>query len=282
MHTFGIWTNALKDVDFVATKRVMQVLDNKGVAYCLDENTARFFSSPTVCEQRPDIMIVLGGDGTILNAARVYSKEETLIWGINLGRLGFLLETELSDVERAVDQILQNNYSVEERIMLRGSVVDKNGKERLSRYALNECVVSQRRIQRMINVEIMVNEQYLDNLYCDGVIVATPTGSTGYSLSAGGPVVSPTLDVMLITPVCPHSLRSSRMIISGDSEVRIWPKPDSKYVALTLDGHETIPLKAGEVAVIRKAAFKAKFVRLEQHNFFGLLKNKLSEWNTIR
>ena len=282
MRTIGIFSNPQKDVGLAMTCRIMKMLDARGVAFTIEGEIADHFRVKYPPHEPPQLLIVLGGDGTMLSAAREYAPYGTLLWGINLGRIGFLQETEINDLDRAVDQILEGNFLIEERMMLRAKVINDEGICREDTLAMNEAVISQRRILRMVNLKVSVNDFVADDLYCDGVIVSTPTGSTGYSLSAGGPVVVPRLEVMLITPVCAHSLRSTNLVIAGSDVVKVWPKPDSKYVALSIDGRLTIPICNGELVEVQSAEVKAKFVRLKEHNFFELLKEKLSEWNTLK
>ena len=164
--------------------------------------------------------------------------------------------------------------------MLSASVTSADGGTvKMHAYALNEAVISQREILRMIEVHIDVNGRPVDQLCCDGVIVSTPTGSTGYSLSAGGPVVMPALNVMVISPICPHTLRSNHIVISGSDVISVHPVHGSKFSTLTLDGQNSFDMDRGDVVRIEQAGFRAKFIRIANHNFFELLRNKLTEWS---
>jgi len=225
------------------------------------------------------VILVLGGDGTMLSAARKYAETGVELLGLNLGRMGFLMDTELTDLEQAIDALRRGDYAVEERLMLEASIYSgETGELKYSEYALNEAVVSQKNIQRIINVDLSVNDKPIDNMHCDGLIVSTPTGSTGYSLSAGGSIVMPNLGVMLITPVCPHTLTSFKMVISSEDTVKIIPKKGS--AALTLDGQMYRDIDEGDCVVVRNAGFKAKFARYTNKDFFTILRDKFSEWNT--
>lgn len=279
--TFGIYTNIRKDIELRATRRVISLLEARGAPYYFDTQVAPLLNlEKAIGHHQVDVMLVLGGDGTILSAARKYAQQGVLLFGLNLGRMGFLLDTELRDCEMALDAILAGSYTVEERMMLSASVMQPDGVTvRNTSFALNEAVVSQQQVLRLINIEVCVNGMHVDNLFCDGVIVSTPTGSTGYSLSAGGPVVLPTLDVMLITPICAHSLTSKNLVIAGCDCVDIYPRPDSQLAMLTVDGqhYQAIP-KNGSVR-IQNAGFGAKFIRFTNKNFFVLLQEKLVEWN---
>ena len=216
----------------------------------------------------------------MLSAARKYAPRGTAILGFNMGRMGFLLDTEISELENAIDGLVAGDFLIEERLMLEVEVEDRLGNVKEREFALNEAVISQRSILRIINIDVMVNGQLMDSMDCDGVIVATPTGSTGYNLSAGGSIVTPRLDIMLITPVCNHSLSSGRMIISGDDTVTVEPNANSRfYPALTLDGQRYIDINAGDRVVVKKAGFKARFIKYTDKNFFMVLKDKFTEWS---
>ena len=258
---------------------ICKVLQSRGVEYCLDEKLLGKLQGPEIGDVDPQVILVLGGDGTMLAAARKYAKIGAQLLGLNLGHMGFLMDTELSDLEAAVDALMKGEYAVEERLMLEASIYSgETGELKYSEYALNEAVVSQKNIQRIINVDLSVNDKPLDNLHCDGLIVSTPTGSTGYSLSAGGSIVMPNLGVMLITPVCPHSLNSFKMVISSEDVVKILPRKG--YAALTLDGQKYRDIEEGDCVVVRSAGFKAKFARYTNKDFFAILKDKFSEWHT--
>lgn len=283
MCVFGVYTNLQKDPDLKITKSVIEVLESRKVTYYLETGLAAALHRDKTCDDSVfDVLIVLGGDGTMLGAARRFGKHGTLLLGLNLGRVGFLLDTEVSALEAAVDGILQGKYKVEERLMLSATVVGADGvTEKAKAYALNEAVVSQKRILRLIHVDVRVNGLPVDQYYCDGIIVCSPTGSTGYSLSAGGPIVTPALDVLVITPVCPHTLKSSKMVVSGDDVVTILPRHDSKYATLTLDGQNSFDMEPGDFVKIEKAEFKARFLRFTNKGFFSLLNEKFAEWTTI-
>ena len=279
MCIFGIYTNLKKDADLTFTKKVVRALESRGVEYYFDPKVAKAMGADNVCTgKKIDVIIVLGGDGTMLTAVRKYADQDTCFLGLNMGRLGFLLDTELINLNAAIDGIIDGKYRIEERIMLEASVLDTHGKVRETLYGLNEAVVSQQKVLRIINVHVDVNGLPVDNWLCDGLIVSTPTGSTGYSLSAGGPVVFPTVDVLLITPVCPHTLQSSNIVISGDDVVDIWVHSEREGEMLTLDGQSYVELAPDEHVRVKKAEHKAKFLRFTDKNFFSLLKEKLAEW----
>lgn len=283
MKSFGIYANPVKDTGFAHAKQIMQIFDGRGIEYSVSEQLYSSFPKLKRAEdEKPDVMIVLGGDGTMLSAARRFAPLGSLLLGVNLGRLGFLLETEIDEAEKALDLVLREEYTVEERTILKADVFGKDGKLHDSRYALNDAVVSRKRVMRMIDISIDINGQFADNYLADGVIISTPTGSTGYSLSAGGPVIIPTLDVLLITPICPHRLSSKSLLISGKDTVDIFPKPDKDGAMLTIDGQKGIFLEDDEFIRVSNADFCANFIRFKEWNFYMRLKEKLSEWNSLK
>ncbi len=281
--TFGIYTNPKKDTGLKHTKSAAELLRKKGIDFSVDSQISFAFpESPLAEDVKPDVLLVFGGDGTMLSAARKYAPLNVELLGINLGRLGFLLTTEIEQLGTAIDKVLNGDYKREERTILEARNVSADGSLKSISYALNDAVISRARILRMIDLELYINSSYADNYIADGIIVSTPTGSTGYTLSAGGPVVWPTLDVLLITPICPHRLSSKSIVISGDSMVSIVPKPDGEGSVLTLDGQESITLEEGGKVDLVNADFKAVFIRFPDWNFYTLLTEKLSEWNSLR
>ena len=281
MCVFGIYTNLQKDVELVATRKIIDILESRSATYFLDGSLAEAMGSDRTCpDEELSVVLVLGGDGTMLTAARRFAPYGTLLMGINMGRLGFLLDAEMEEMEAAIDGILAGRFQVEERMLLSASILGPEGKfVKGSALAMNDAVVYPKDAMRLIHVEICVSGLPVTTLCCSGVIVSTPTGSTGYSLSAGGPVVLPTLDVMLITPICAHSLQSSVFVISGEDTVSIRPVADSQPTVLTLDGQAATAIEEGEWVRIQKADVKAKFIRFTDKSFFDRLKEKLSEWN---
>lgn len=280
MPHFGIYTNLQKDPNLTTTKAVIEQLEKRGCSYSLDEEVAAALGREGVGEEKIDILFVLGGDGTILAAARKYAKSGALLFGINLGRLGFLLDTQLSELEGALNQILAGDYKVQERIMLEASVFSQDGQQkRFLGYALNEAVISKRDILRIIDARVLVNEKKVGDFRCDGVIISTPTGSTGYSLSAGGPVVEPTSDMLLITPICPHSLQSNSYVVSAEEKVSVLIRRGGEKGAVTLDGQEHFEFSPDEYICLTRSKVKAKFLKTMDQNFFALLEEKFAEWS---
>ncbi|NTV90129.1 MAG: NAD(+)/NADH kinase, partial [Clostridiales bacterium] len=195
--------------------------------------------------------------------------------GINLGNLGFLAEVDRNDIEEAVNRLINDNYSVEERMMLEVDIY-RNGAKEVTEVALNDVVISRGAISRILHVKTLINDSYIDTFPGDGLIVSTPTGSTAYSLSAGGPIVEPGNDLMIITPICPHILYSRSFITAGSSEVKALLDEDFHHIAMvTIDGQEAYDIKGGDRVEVRKSRFTAKLVRINSRNFFNVLRAKI-------
>ncbi len=223
-----------------------------------------------------DILVVLGGDGTLLKVAREFFMADIPILGINLGHIGFLAEVEMSDLEPSMERILKGDYEIEERLMLSSQVI-RNGEVAASFHSLNDMVVSKGPFSRIIMLEAYVNDQLLETYPGDGVIVASPTGSTAYSLSAGGPIVNPNLNVLIVTPICPHMLHHRSVIISEKEVVHIKVFTQQAEVILTVDGQHGFQLKNNDEIIIQKSEHSTRLVKVSDVNFYALLHRKLRE-----
>lgn len=281
MQKFGIYTNLEKDADLSITKRIAKILQNRNLTCYFDSETAQAMGlgEEAYCDrQKLDVLLVLGGDGTMLAASRKYAANGVHLLGINLGRLGFLLDAEPENLEIALDRICSGNYEIQERLMLEAQLVEPNGQRHFAGYALNEAVISQKNKLRIIDLQVNVDGQNACNYRCDGVIISSPSGSTAYSLSAGGPVVAPTVEVLLLTPLCPHSLRSRSFVVDGKSRVEISSRGEAANIALALDGQNYLEIPEGWSVLIRKADFAAKFLHTVGKDFYAVLQEKLAEW----
>lgn len=222
----------------------------------------------------PEVIVSLGGDGTILRGVQYALKWDVPLLGVNLGRKGFLAEIEPQGLEEALTRLIHQEYTLEERPLLS---VTFDG---LRWLALNDVVVSRGGFARLIGVTTLVNGEMAGRYLADGVIVTTPTGSTGYSLSAGGPIVSPGVDCMVVTPVCAHSLQHRPCVVSGSSAIRLELDSDEEQTAcLQVDGQNRAELTAGMAVQISRAAERVRFIRMQPEQFFRLVRNKLTEWS---
>ncbi len=222
-----------------------------------------------------DAAVALGGDGTLLHAAGLLAPWQIPLLGINLGYLGFLTEVEPRDLGPAMERLLSGAFEIEERMLLEAVVEGEGRRERF--LALNDIVITRGAFARMIHLAIDVEGVSVGNFLADGLIISTPTGSTAYSLSAGGPIVHPRLETILITPICPHSLATRSILALPDEVVRVSLITDRESeVLLTADGQAGVRVAPSESVLVRKAAVGAQFVKLGGHNFYQVLGNRLN------
>lgn len=224
--------------------------------------------------QQVDLMLVLGGDGTMIATARMVGDTKVPVIGVNYGGLGYLAEFPLEELFPALDSILAGEYQVQQRLML--SVELWRGEELVTRNrVLNDVVVNKSALARIVEIEAYLNQQFLNLFRADGLIVATPTGSTAYNLSAGGPIIFPSMSAVVITPICPFTLSNRPIVVPDDSMIEVRLMTRNEEVALTLDGQVGFPLQAGDRAVIRKSNTAFNLVQPPNRNYFDVLRNKL-------
>ena len=243
-------------------------LNIPGKPYCVSEK--EFYNIV-------DLIIVLGGDGSILRIAPSAAKENKPILGINLGRLGYLTTAEKSSLEGTVKRLLKGDYAITDHMMLE---VEFNGEtgEKEKVLALNDVVASRSEFGRIIDFSIYVGEEFADTYTADGVVISTPTGSTAYSLSAGGPVAYPDMDIILITPICSHDLHSRPIVLPSDKKITTVLGKNYDYKALiTVDGKIVHPLSAGESFTVSRADHRVKLIKMDNIGFYDLLRRKLRE-----
>lgn len=227
-----------------------------------------------------DMLFVLGGDGTVLRALDEYVTCSIPILGINLGRMGFLLETQIDELDEAIALLRRGEYEIERRMMLKVEN-DANG-QRMVHYATNEVSVSRGLSQRMIAVDALVGDTLVEHYIADGVVVSSPTGSTAYSLSAGGPIIGPNVHCFLLCPICPHSLQARPIVLSSKERVtlKINMTEEREGIQLSVDGQAIREMHNQESAEISRSPHDALLVRFKkERNFFSLLKEKLSQWS---
>jgi NAD+ kinase len=225
-----------------------------------------------------DLLVVMGGDGTMLGASRLIGDLKIPVLGINFGYLGYLTEFT-NDLFVALEGLQSGALQVESRMMLEVSV-ERDGKIIASHRALNEAVVNQGALARMIELECFVNGDFVNNFRADGMIVSTPTGSTAYSLSAGGPIVFPSMDAIVLTPICPHTLSNRPVIIPGDLSVSLTFKKANDVVMLTIDGQRGVTLEANDKVIMQRSDATFDLVRPVQRNYFEVLRTKL-KWGSL-
>lgn len=224
---------------------------------------------------RADLAVVLGGDGTILAAARLLVATETPILGINLGTLGFLAEVPRQETFRVLESVIQGHFAIEKRMMLRGRVIRNNQEVVLDQDVLNDVVINKGAIARMIEVEVFSNTHYVTDMKGDGVIFSTATGSTAYSMAAGGPILHPESDGIVMTPICPHTLTQRPIVFPGSVHLEALFKKGDANVVVTLDGQISIPLVRGDVLEITRSKSSTRLLVSPDRNYFELLRDKL-------
>lgn len=225
-----------------------------------------------------DLIMVLGGDGTFLSVARQYSDHDVPFLGVNLGRLGFLTEVEVADLEGALEKLVNKQYFKDHRAMLEIHVV-RRGEVVEQTFALNEVTISKGPLSRIIHLDVMVDSVRVGCYHGDGLIVSTPTGSTGYSLSAGGPIVAPNVNLMIITPICPHTLHARPIVVARDAAIAVDVMSPQQEIVLTVDGQHSFYLEYEDRLEIRDSLKQTALVRLQGKNFFNILRHKLLEQN---
>lgn len=280
MQVIGLVVNVDKAGGAETAAQMLEWLEARGLTvYITEKGPSRGeFGTLTWCEgaEQPqlDCVIVLGGDGTLLQTARELADPGVPVLGVNFGQLGFLTEIEIGEIIPALEKLLAGEYSIDERMMLE-AVVYRKGQLVESSIVLNDVVMAKGAFARLISLELFIDDDPVGVYPADGLIVATPTGSTAYSLSAGGPIVPPSLEVMLITPICPHSLTSRPMVISPNSRVRVKVTSQVGQVMLTLDGQHGFELHYDDEIIIRKYSKGARLIKLQGRSFFRVLGAKL-------
>ena len=284
MKKFALLTNYSKDKRLVYTRMIKTYITENGGSYWIP----RYISEPDKDgDQRYDFsdmpediecVLVLGGDGTLLQAARELLQRHIPLLGINLGTLGFLTSAEKSELPKCLDSVLDDSCSIDERMMLEG--VAYHGSEKIQmNIALNDVIIARAGFSRLVELTIYVNGELLSIYNADGIIVSTPTGSTGYSLSAGGPIIFPQTDVIVITPICPHSLQARSLVVSGEDRIMIEigrrRKTQKEEAMVTFDGRSAQELETGDRIEIYKAQETTQLIRLKGRSFYQALQNKI-------
>jgi len=225
-------------------------------------------------QSQSDLIVVLGGDGTMISAARLTGDREVSVLGINYGSLGYLTDFRIEEMFPALEMILAGEYEIDRRVML--DVEHYRADEKLAEgRVLNDVVVNKSAFARIIEIEVNLNKLYVNSFRADGLIVATPTGSTAYNLSAGGPILYPSMNAVVLTPICPFTLTNRPIVVPDEDEIEINLKNDIEGVVLTLDGQIGFPISAKDKILIRKSATTFNLVQPPNRNYFDVLRNKL-------
>lgn len=275
----GLVANAEKPGAAELARRLAKVVEQSGRRVLVDPGTAQLMrrSPPTVesirdLARRTDLILVLGGDGTMLRAAREVAGHDTPLLGVNAGNLGFLTAIPPRDATRALKRIWDGEFDIEERSLLEGVVSSAGSRDPI--LALNDFVVARGLTSRLIELEVLVHGELLTRYRCDGLIVSSPTGSTAYSLAAGGAIVSPDAEVLMLTPICPHTLSIRPVVVSLDAEVDVRLVSSRQVATLAADGQQHVDLEAGDQVRIARSRRTVRLIRLNGHNFFSTLRQK--------
>lgn len=258
-------------VDWLSLKKIKVYIEgNKGKAIGRED-----LSCPTEkFLNKVELIISLGGDGTLLKAARLAASTDIPVFGVNLGGLGFLTQIGIDDLESSLEKLYQEKYFVDERMMLDCSVTRKD-KEIRKFTALNDIAIGKGAFARIICLATYVNDDYVITYSADGLVISTSTGSTAYSLSAGGPIVNPGINSMILTPICPHTLSARPLIIGENDQVRITLESSEEEVMVTIDGQEGFTLEPEDEVIVKKSSHKARLITFKEKSFYAILREKL-------
>lgn len=282
MKNIGFITNIDKDPDLSHTLQLVDWVAKGGHNVFIKDiiykkiNKGISVSTTDEIYSKSDFVVVLGGDGTILRVARKAALYNTPILGINFGTLGYLADVERNDAIEAITKVLENQYTVEKRMMLE-AFLERGCISHDINLALNEVCVTNLAYSRMISLDIQINGKYVDTVRADGIIVSTPTGSTAYNLSAGGPILSPDTELMTITHICPHTLYSRPIVVSGEDEIKIQVNGSFNNVQFTCDGQNGRPLRDRDVVVIKKSNYYTNIIKTTNLNFYDIMRRKMVE-----
>ena len=274
MDCFYIITNKLKDKDYRITNEIRAYIESHGRKCFLSEKDSEGHIIPGTVPDEVQCGLVLGGDGTLIRAVRDLGERSLPLLGINMGMLGYLTDVELKDFRSALDMLFAGEPEVEERMMLSGTF--RNNRVDM---AMNDIVLTREGKVRIVSFNLYVNNALLNTYHADGIIISTPTGSTGYNLSAGGPIVEPTAQMIVITPICSHALNTSSVVLSAEDVIEV-EICEGRYgrqeqVSLCFDGAEQTTLVTGEKVCIRRAEQSARLIKLSRESFMKTMRRKM-------
>lgn len=284
MINIAVHPNITKYTSGEVLKRLVAFSDNNPVRFLISHKDGKYFPHKGLIHvdldtADIDLAVSIGGDGTLLSLCRQMAPRNIPVCGINIGNLGFLADIEPSEIETKMSMILQRSYKIEERLML-AAYINRYDKLHYVGAAVNDIVVSKAGVSRMLDLSLRINGQLMTSYKADGLIISTPTGSTAYSLSAGGPIVNPKVRGIILTPICPHSCFVRPMLIDdtevvGVNIINSQSIISTRDVNLTIDGQESVMIKPHDEIIIRQADFHAKILRFEDKNFYSTFMHKL-------
>jgi NAD+ kinase len=284
VHTIGIAAKLTSDQAVAYASSVAASLRQRGYEICFDFGTADKLNDRGPCVSkaelggRAELLITFGGDGTLLSVAR-YAPKGVPVLGVNMGTLGFLTEVQVEEFPQVLESVLDDNYVAEDRVTLQ-VFVEGNKSEKRTYRVLNDATINKSALARIVEMKVSVSGVFVSTFRADGLIVSTPTGSTAYNLSAGGPIVYPTMGAVIITPICPHMLSNRPIVLPDDVNIEIEIVTESQETFLTLDGQEGLPLTQDDRVCVRKSDQPVRLVQSPNKNYFDVLRKKL-KWGEV-
>lgn len=279
MLTIAVFPNVDKPQSPEVLRRILSFYEDKDVRLILPVDEARFFGLesygvPNIEKTPADLALSLGGDGTLLGVCRRYGSMGVPVCGVNIGTLGFMADIELNELELKLQKILDGDYRVEKRLLLSG-FVRSDDRERFLGHAINDVVVTKGGVARMLHLGLSINDTHLMDYKADGVIVSSPTGSTAYSLSAGGPIMNPNIQALLVTPICAHTFNMCPLVVGEDDVVHISIAAVHQDIIVTFDGQESFRLLPGDEVTVMKSNVYAGIIKFEDKDYYEILRKKL-------
>ena len=257
-------------VDWLRDRKIDVILDNTSASLLNERGGVQ----KTQLAQKADVLLILGGDGTMLNAARLAGERGIPILGVNMGGLGFLTEVRLEHLYPSLERVFANEYVLDERLML-GTHIHRHGETVAQGVVLNDVVISKGTLARMIELRIAIQGQFVTNLRGDGLIISTPTGSTAYSLSAGGPIINPAVRSLILAPICPHTLTHRPLIVPDDAEIEVSLTSKDEGAMATLDGQVGVAMTQGDTVALKVSEHRTRLIRFPESSYYGVLREKL-------
>ncbi len=272
MKTIALFPNEKKKHSFELAIRIREFFEERGIAVLAEEEKASKIGALPISSVDPkkiDLLISMGGDGTLLRITHQFSHIDAPILGVNLGHLGFMADIPASDIFPSLIDLLSGAYTIDQRLVLKAS----SRKQTL--HAVNDIVLHRAKNYSLIELAIQVEGVYINTFVADGIIVATPTGSTAYSLAAGGPILAPTLDAIVLTPICPHTISNRPIVLTADQKIEIEYISQYDAIDVRADGLAAFPMKSGDKLTIEKSSRTFKLLNLRRHEYFSTLRKKL-------
>ncbi len=268
----ALFPNEKKPKSFELGTHICAFLEKRGVQVVVEDEKASRIGAPPLSSVDPksiNFLIAMGGDGTLLRISHNFRYLDAPILGINLGHLGFMADVPINDVDASLNDLLEGKYTIDHRLALEAQ---KNSK---TLFAVNDIVVHRAQNYSLIELSIYVDDIYLNTFVADGIIIATPNGSTAYSLAAGGPILSPSLDALVITPICPHTISNRPIVLTGNHTIRIDYLSSYDPIDVRADGLDALALHSQETLIVKPSQKKFKLVNLFRHDYFSILRSKL-------